>query len=341
MSIYSTLCALADLACDILPALRRLVTPPAEDADPYAERQARLHADVLADREAATEVLEPQSDCGLGEADECLCRACEWGDLHDGEDCGTLVRLWIDGYHSDPITAFVDWGDGRFTITAAHPFARTISNVPVLRIGPLTVYSTDELEWLVDRVIADRTAYGPEYTVICKPRVDVLRKSLISDDYLCWLWLDAEKRHVEGDSAAPSQRAEPRDALGSYTAPEVFAPPYPSAADEPAFTAWLASIDERLAVVQNLLTSAAPGLVTPDAAPESPAPPVPEAGAGQPGFPNWCAAEMRQVADILLTADSPFRVGYANDLRRAADEHDDDHGSERVSWPWTDDERRK
>jgi len=116
---------------------------------------------------------------------------------------GTLVRLWIDGYHSDPITAFVDWGDGRFTITAAHPFARTISNVPVLRIGPLTVYSTDELEWLVDRVIADRTAYGPEYTVICKPRVDVLRKSLISDDYLCWLWLDAEKRHAEGASAAP------------------------------------------------------------------------------------------------------------------------------------------
>lgn len=328
MNLFSTLRAAHYLASDILPALRRLVTPPTEDGDPYAERQARLHADALAEREAAEEVLEPQSDCGLGEADECLCRACEWGDLHDGEDCGTLVRLWIDGYHSDPITAFVDWGDGRFTITAAHPFARTISNVPVLRIGPLTVYSTDELEWVVDRVIADRTAYGPEYTVICKPRVDVLRKSLISDDYLCWLWLEAEKRHAEGDSAAPSQRTERRDALGPYTAPEVFAPP--SAADEPAFTEWLASIDARLAAIQNHLTSAAPGLVTPDAAPESPAPDT-GAGAGHPGFPNWCAAEMRQVADILLTAallgavatpDSQFALGYANDLRSAADEHE-------------------
>lgn len=95
----------------------------------------------------------------------------------------------------------------------------------------------------------------------------------------------------------------------------------PSAADEPAFAAWLASIDARLAAIQDHLTSAAPGATfTPDAASESPAPLVPGAGAGHPNSPNWCAAEMRQVADILLTTDSPFALGYANDLRRAAGE---------------------
>ena len=91
----------------------------------------------------------------------------------------------------------------------------------------------------------------------------------------------------------------------------------PSAADEPDFAAWLASIDTRLAAIQDHLTSAAPGdILPPVAAPESPAP-DPGAGAGQP---DWCAAEMRQVADILLATDSPFALSYANDLRRVADE---------------------
>lgn len=124
--------------------------------------------------------------------------------------------------------------------------------------------------------------------------------------------------------------------------------PAPSSADEFAFAKWIVGLDsqmaavrEQLAAIQDHLTSAAPGdTFTPDAAPESPAP-DPGAGAGHPVFPDWCAAEMRQVADILLTADSPFRVGYANDLRRAADEHDDDHGSERVSWPWPDENDRR
>lgn len=96
----------------------------------------------------------------------------------------------------------------------------------------------------------------------------------------------------------------------------------PSAADEPAFAAWCAYIDARLAAVRDQLTSAAPGdILPPDAAPERPAPPVMEAGAGHPGFPDWCAAEMRQVADILLTTDSPVALGYANDLRSAAGEY--------------------
>lgn len=99
--------------------------------------------------------------------------------------------------------------------------------------------------------------------------------------------------------------------------PKLSVPRPPSAAAEPAFTQWLASIDARLAVIQDHLTSAAPGdILPPVAAPEGPAP-DPGAGAGQP---DWCAAEMRQVADILLATDSPFALSYANDLRRVADE---------------------
>lgn len=213
MSIYSTLRAAHYLASDILPALRRLIAPPADDdsADKFAEHLARVRAEALAEREAAEEVLEPRSDCGLGEADECLC-----------------------------------------------------------------------------------VAYLGELLVVCEP-------------------------------------CERREALGPYTAPEAFDPQWkmtapgsfriedepPSAADEPAFTAWLASIDARLAAIQDQLTSAAPGArFTPDAAPESPAP-DPGAGAGQP---DWCAAEMRQVADILLATGAPLALSYANDLRRAAEE---------------------
>lgn len=100
----------------------------------------------------------------------------------------------------------------------------------------------------------------------------------------------------------------------------------PSAADEPAFTEWLASIDERLAAIQDQLASAAPGAcLTPAAAAESPAPPFPEAGAGHPASPlNWCAAEMRQLADILAQCDTAFALSYANDLRRAATEADNE-----------------
>lgn len=55
------------------------------------------------------------------------------------------------------------------------------------------------------------------------------------------------------------------------------------------------------------------------AAADRPASPLsPSGGAGQPSWPDWCAAEMDQVADILLTTDSPFAIGFANDLRRAA-----------------------
>lgn len=218
MNLFSTLRAAHYLASDILPALRRFAAPVPDDADPYAERLARAHAEL------------PGADCGLGEADECLC------DVDGGLSCDT-----------------------------------------------------------------------------CSSIADIGAEAL------------AEQLGVESIFRPGEKGCEP-----------------PSAADEPAFTTWCAQIDARIAAIQDHLTSAAPGATfTPDAAPESPAPDT-GAGAGHPVFPDWCAAEMRQVADILLTANSPFRVGYANDLRRAADERDDDPGSERVPWPWPDEnERRK
>lgn len=124
-------------------------------------------------------------------------------------------------------------------------------------------------------------------------------------------------KHGPGSRLAEPHLRRESIAAGATPSPGLI----PSAADEPAFAAWLASIDARLAAIQDHLTSAAPGATfTPDAASESPAPLVPGAGAGHPNSPNWCAAEMRQVADILLTTDSPFALGYANDLRRAAGE---------------------
>lgn len=205
MTIFSALCALADLACDIGPALRRFAATPVDDGDPYAERLAQAHE-------------LPGADCGLGEADECLC------DPDGGLSCDTC--------------SIADIG--------AEALAEQLGVGSIFRSGGQT------------------SEMGP------RPKLSVARP--------------------------------------------------PSAADEPAFTAWLASIDARLAAIQDQLTSAAPGArFTPDAAPESPAPDT-GAGAGHPGFPNWCAAEMRQVADILLATDSPFALSYANDLRRVADE---------------------
>lgn len=74
MTIFSALRSVSYLARDLWPALRRMACPPYDDnPDVYAEHLAALHAEALAQREARTEVLEPQADCGLGEADECLC----------------------------------------------------------------------------------------------------------------------------------------------------------------------------------------------------------------------------------------------------------------------------
>ncbi len=87
------------------------------------------------------------------------------------------------------------------------------------------------------------------------------------------------------------------------------------------------------------LTSAAPGTASPAAAAESPGVSPPTRA---PGHPNWCAAEMHQLADILARCDEPFALGYANDLRHAAMEASGDPGQPRVLWPWShEDERQK
>lgn len=190
MSLLSTLRAASWLARDIWPALQRLVTPPDDDnPDAYAEHLARVRADALAQREAQTEVTEPLSDCGLGEADECLC---------DGR-CATDERICPVDDEDEPMAT----SDSR------------------------------------------------------------------------------ERKEFLGPYSVPKEVFAPP----SYQHPDRFAQP-PSASGEPAFTAWLASIDARLAAIQDHLTSAAPGdTFTPDAAPESPAP-DPGAGAGQPGISN-------------------------------------------------------
>lgn len=140
MTILSTLRDLHYLTREVVNALRRLATPPDDDSpDAYAEHLARLHAEAQPDG--------PPGDCGLGEADECLC------DPDGGLSCDSC----------------------------------------------------------------------------CEP---------------------------------------------------------PSVADEPTFTEWLASVDARLAAIQDQLNSAAPGPFIPDAAAESPVAPTPESGAAGPPNPE-------------------------------------------------------
>lgn len=68
MSFLSILRDVTYIARDILPALKRFTSPQPDDSpDAYAEHLAKVRADVLAEREAQEEVLEP------GEAQECLC----------------------------------------------------------------------------------------------------------------------------------------------------------------------------------------------------------------------------------------------------------------------------
>lgn len=66
-------------------------------------------------------------------------------------------------------------------------------------------------------------------------------------------------------------------------------------------------------------TSAAPGVAPVDAADNGPGV-TPDPTPGPPSL-DWCAAEMRQVADLLLTTGLPMARGYANDLRAAAATH--------------------
>jgi hypothetical protein len=109
----------------------------------------------------------------------------------------TLVRYWKDGYQSNSVMAFVDdWelddNGATFTIADSDLLA-VLARDCMSSVAVLTVYSTEELEWSVERVDHNWS----DMRVRCVPRVGRLRNSLMSDEYLIWLWLEAEKRHRE------------------------------------------------------------------------------------------------------------------------------------------------
>lgn len=108
----------------------------------------------------------------------------------------TLVRVW-DGFQEEVASGFVDWtvapnGGCGFVAPLDDPVANLLFGSPEGNLR-LTVYSTWELLWSVDKV---RLLWG-EYHVHCKPFIDVLRASLVSDEYLVHVWLEAERRFQE------------------------------------------------------------------------------------------------------------------------------------------------
>lgn len=95
-----------------------------------------------------------------------------------------VVRLWPKGFGNDgvgSINALVaDWEAGVFTLLADHLFSvRVTADLPRQECL-LTVESTEELEWFVDRV--DHGSRSCRFT--CVPRRERLRQHLMPDEYL-------------------------------------------------------------------------------------------------------------------------------------------------------------
>jgi hypothetical protein len=106
----------------------------------------------------------------------------------------TLVRCWR-GFHDERPSAFVDWNAGEFDIPRDHPLAVELwGSLADISLGGylLTVFSTDELIWTVDKIEAYRSR--DEYHVSCAPYVERVRGGLTSDEYMIHMWLEAEKR---------------------------------------------------------------------------------------------------------------------------------------------------
>lgn len=99
-----------------------------------------------------------------------------------------LVRIWDRNYNLRG-QQFVNWHNG-FTVPSTDPMAVELWDNRELQ-HQVTVESTNELAWYIDRL--DRTAEGT-LVVTCRPHLDILRRSLVSDAYLVDLWLEAEKR---------------------------------------------------------------------------------------------------------------------------------------------------
>lgn len=104
----------------------------------------------------------------------------------------TLVRVW-NGFQEEVASDFIEWEGSGFTLPVSDPLAKLLFDSAHRGNLRLTVYSTDELLWNVKQV--DVTRGGA--TVHCAPFIDQLRDSLISDDYLVSMWLDAERRWQE------------------------------------------------------------------------------------------------------------------------------------------------
>jgi len=128
---------------------------------------------------------------------DAYCKACDefnddlWVHPCDLEDPElTLVRLWR-GTDTELPNAFVAWDAGKFTIPIDHLMAFELWR------GSLTDYrfsvaSTDELLWVIDRI--EQKELTGLLHVFCKPYIEHLRGCIVSDEYLVWAWLEAEKQ---------------------------------------------------------------------------------------------------------------------------------------------------
>lgn len=112
-------------------------------------------------------------------------------------NAGTLVRFWENGFRTEVASAWVDWKDGWFHLDPDRdlPLIGKASEGALTRSLLLTVYSTKELLWAIESV---RTSMPWSYSTIhCVPWVEQVRHNLISDDYMVYLWLEAERRYQE------------------------------------------------------------------------------------------------------------------------------------------------
>jgi hypothetical protein len=107
-----------------------------------------------------------------------------------------LVRIWDRDWETQLGQLFVDWEDGTFTLPAVHPVAVELWGNRDSRLR-VTVESTPELLWCIDGIELFTTltpGAALKVKVICRPFREVSRISLVSDEMLIGLWLDAEKR---------------------------------------------------------------------------------------------------------------------------------------------------
>lgn len=106
---------------------------------------------------------------------------------------GTLVRFWEHGFSNEVAAEWVDWKDGWFHLAADDPLLTLVNKSARDRSLLLTVYSTDELVWTIMSTHIERDFA----TVHCMPWLTAARHSLLSDDYMVHLWLEAGRRYQE------------------------------------------------------------------------------------------------------------------------------------------------